>query len=60
MEQTMNSNEYVYDKNHVIHSLVGDYPVTIRFTKTKNEEVEGYVLNSLLDTFRERIAADSC
>ena len=55
----MNS-DYEYDKNHVIHSLFGDYPVTIRFSKKKNEEVESYVLGSLLDTFNERIRENPC
>ena len=40
MEKTKRNNEYEYDKSYVIHSLFEDYPVTIRFSKKKNEEVE--------------------
>ena len=60
MEKTKRNNEYEFDKSHVIHSLFGDYPVTIRFSKKKNEEVESYVLGSLLDTFNERIKENPC
>ena len=60
MEKAKNNSDYEYDKNHVIHSLFGDYPVTIRFSKKKNEEVESYVLGSLLDTFNERIKENLC
>lgn len=60
LENTKRNNDYEYDKNHIIHSLFGDHPVTIRFTKKKNEEVESYVLGTLLDTFNERIRGDFC
>ena len=60
MEKAKMNNDYEYDKNHVIHSLFGDCPVTIRFSKKKNEEVESYVLGSLLDTFNERIRENLC
>ena len=59
-KKTKMNSDYEYDKNHVIHSLFGDYPVTIRFSKKKNEEVESYVLGSLLDTFNERIKEKLC
>lgn len=60
MEKEKNNSDYEYDKNHVIHSLFGDYPVTIRFSKKKNEEVESYVLGMLLDTYNERIKENLC
>ena len=33
MENTKRTNDYECDQNHIIHSLFGDHPVTIRFTK---------------------------
>ena len=60
MEKTKRNNEYEYDKSHVIHSLFGYYPVTIRFSNKKNEEVESYVLGMLLDTYNERIKENLC
>lgn len=56
----VNTRENEYDSKHVIHSIFCGSPVTIRFLKAKNEEVETAVLSSLLDTFDERIRLNNC